>query len=349
MTGPKGVGMWLWVIDSCEGGDVEAIADKAVQYGISWVAPKAQQGTLWYSRNKDKIKPLTEALHAKGIAVYPWGWVYGRSPYAPYASLATAEGNMAFEVTTTLNAEGYIFNAEHDWKRSNLNMAAEVDKIMKPVEQLSVPMLMSSYRYPNLHREFPWQAWSNAFQADRGDGWVPQIYWEQDYRTQAGSIQLQQSYDQHISWGLLSNGESFHPAPSAYSRGPWKPTTEQIRLFTEKVRELGFSTYIPWSWQHMWAEHWLGLAETWYKPDGVVIEPPPLPSPSEPLPPGAIKQVEVTAVGLNVRWGPNSANPIAAPALKRGDRVYVYDIQGSWGRIKEDECRWTHLGYTKDV
>lgn len=353
MTGPAGVGMWIWLIDSCEKGDIEAIVNKAVEYGITWVAPKAQQGTAWYRPNKGKIKALCQAFQAKGIKVYPWGWIYGRSRYGSQPSMARAEGEMAFEVIHELNADGYIIDAEVDWKRANLNMGAEAPKFMAPLEDLSIPIFVSSYRYPNYHRAFPWAAWSATLQPDRGDGWIPQVYWEQDFRVTAGATQLQQTLDQYTAWGLLNGGRSFHPAPAAYSTGGWYATNKQVTLFTEKVEELEVVSYIPWDWQHMWAEHWKGLAEDWYRPDGVIDPPPPNGNGNGNgnggLPDGAIKQVEVTAPGLNVRWGPATANPKARLPLLRGDRPYVYDIQGYWGRVVSDECHWIHLGYTRDV
>lgn len=358
MTGPKGVGMWIWLIDSCENGDVEAIAKKAVEYGITWVAPKAQQGTVWYARNRAKIKSLSQALHDNGVEIYPWGWIYGRSTYGSHPSIARAEGERAFEVIHELAADGYIVDAELDWKRP-LNMAAEASKFMAPLEDLSIPVLVSSYRYPNYHRAFPWAAWNATLQPDRGDGWVPQVYWEQDSRLMAGSIQLQQTLDQYKAWGLLSGGRSFHPAPAAYSRGTWNATSDQILHFTNKVEELSIPTYIPWSWQHMGTERWTGLAQDWYEPEGMLVTPPPPPSPapSPPsdengngeLPVGAVKQVEVTALGLNVRWGPNTANGKATSPLVRRERVFVYNIQDYWGRIDPNYCHWIHLGYTKDI
>ena len=79
-----------------------------------------------------------------------------------------------------------------------------------------------------------------------------------------------------------------------------------------------------------------------------MVSPPPIdPPPIDP--PGAIKQVEVTALGLNVRWGPAAANGKATGPLIRGERVFVYNIQGYWGRIDPNFCHWVHLGYTKEV
>ena len=154
------------------------------------------------------------------------------------------------------------------------------------------------------------------------------------------------------AWGLLNGGRSFHPAPAAYSRGTWNATSNQILHFSKKVEELSIPTYIPWSWQHMRADRWTGLAEDWYRPKGVLIAPPPPPPPPPPsdeLPVGAVKQVEITALGLNVRWGPNTANGKATIPLVRRERAFVYNIQGYWGRIDPNYCHWIHLGYTKDV
>lgn len=343
-----GVGMWLWVIDSCEGGDVERIADKAAEMELAWVAPKATQGTMLYHKNKTKLVPLAKALHARGIRVIPWGWVHGRSPYAPYSSIARTEALVAFEAIHMMEADGWIIDAEHEWKRTWLNMHLEASKYMKPLEDLSIPIFVSTYRYPKSHREFPFRAWQNTFQVERGDGWVPQVYWEQDFRLLAGRYQLQASYDQHKDLGYLAQGEAFYPSPPVYGAGEWRATAEQVLYFTKKVEELELTTYIPWSWQHMRPEHWAALQSRWYRPPFDLIIPDPEPEP-DPLPEEAIKHVRVTAGGLNVRWGPNSANSIATSALVQGAEVYVYEIIGYWGRIESDKCHWIHLGYTKEI
>jgi len=346
MANLSGIGMWLWLIDSCEGGDVEKIASKAQEYELSWVAPKAGQGTAWYYRNQEKIKPLAKALHAKGIRVFPWGWVFGRTQTAPYNSIARLEGEMAFRIIHELEADGWIVDAEADWKRTQLNMHLEAPKYMEPLSDLSVPILVSTYRYPKVHREFPYKAWQNTFKPHRGDGWVPQVYWEFDSREYAGDYQLQESFNQYNSLGYLSQNEAYHPAPSVYGRGTWKATSTQVLYFSERVRTLELSSYIPWSWQHMQAAHWDGLRTTWYRPDSSSL--PPISEP-EPLPEGAIKKVRVTSSALNVRWGPNGNNPKATAPLSQGKEVYIYEVMGYWGKVEKDKCHWIHLGYTKEV
>lgn len=67
------------------------------------------------------------------------------------------------------------------------------------------------------------------------------------------------------------------------------------------------------------------------------------------MPDGAIKKVRVTAGALNIRKGPNVNNPLAGEPLKYGTEVYIYEVNGNWGRIKPDACIWTYLGYTRDV
>jgi hypothetical protein len=348
MTKLTGIGMWLWVIDSCEGGDVEAIADKAAEYGLSWVAPKATQGTALYWKNEQKLVPLAEALHDRGIRVIPWGWVHGRSTYSPYPSIAAAEAQTAFRAINLMQADGWIIDAEWEWKRTELHMDREAPKYMNQLEDLSIPIFVATYRYPKVHYTFPFKAWQNTFKPERGDGWMPQVYWEQDYREYAGALQLERSLNEHKELGLLSNSEAFYPAPPVYSRGDWSATPTQVLHFTEKVEELDLDTYVPWSWQHMTPAHWEGLKNNWYRPDAEPIPDPP-DVPEEPEDPEEIKKVYVTAWALNVRLGPSAYNPIARPPLKHEMVVRVYEIQGYWGRIEKDKCHWIHLGYTRDV
>ena len=82
---------------------------------------------------------------------------------------------------------------------------------------------------------------------------------------------------------------------------------------------------------------------------GEVPAPNPDPEPEPPLPDEAIKKVVVTAGALNIRKGPNAANPLAGNALENGTEVYIYELVGSWGRIEPDQCIWIHTGYTQDV
>lgn len=354
-----GFGMWIWVIDSCEGGDIDAIIRVAKEHNVKYIMPKATNGTILYSRNWTKvndvprIKSLAIAAHEAGIAVIPWGWSFGKSPYSPFPSISVPEARIAAQAVKELNADGWIVDAEHDWKRTG--MAAEVDIWMDAFESemvlqgRSIPVFVSTYRYPNLHRAFPYATWRDRLNPERGDGWMPQVYWEMDYRSSAGEIQLAETLNQYQPF-LSSGGKQlkFIPAGSGYSRGDWSATPAQISGFLAKAITIGVPANL-WSWQHMTPNRWSAVKSVW---GGIVLPDPPddgedEPPPVEPVP--YIKKSVVVAYALNVRKGPNLANPIARDALRKDEIVKIYEIEGSWGRISEDKCEWISLYWTRPV
>jgi hypothetical protein len=364
-----GQGMWIWIIDSCENGDIDAIVRKAKEHNIKFIMPKATNGIIKYKTNwelvngKPKIVALAEAAHAAGIAVVPWGWVFGRSPYSPYASLSTLEAQQAVQAVAALNADGWIIDAEHDWKRPELEMWREVDKYMDELESgllregfADLPVFVSTYRYPQLHRTFPFETWKNRLRPERGDGWMPQVYWEQDYRTEAGKIQLQLTFAAYKDF--LNTNLNFIPAGAAYKIGGWVSMPEQIRLFYEEAISMGVPASL-WDWQHMTDVivgngRWEVCKDVW---GGVIIEPEEPEEPEDPTEPEEpeepsdpeepfLRKVVITAYALNVRMGPSTANPIIR-TIRSGDVVPVYRVYGNWGRINNRECEWIHLGWSK--
>jgi len=61
----------------------------------------------------------------------------------------------------------------------------------------------------------------------------------------------------------------------------------------------------------------------------------------------ATYKARVTATWLNVREGPDASYPTIGPALRFGEQVTVYEVDGKWGRI--GPTHWIHLGYTERI
>ncbi|PKO09980.1 MAG: hypothetical protein CVU40_07120 [Chloroflexi bacterium HGW-Chloroflexi-2] len=74
---------------------------------------------------------------------------------------------------------------------------------------------------------------------------MPQVYWEQDFRDEAGELQLEISYNQ---FSALSPQLSYFPTGPAYKVGKWKTSPEQVRRFILKSKELGFEGCNFWVW-----------------------------------------------------------------------------------------------------
>ncbi len=69
--------MWIWYVSRAQGGNVNRIAKRARNRGIEYVLIKAgDAGRTW-----SQFSPaLVKALHARGLKVCAWQFVYGDNP-----------------------------------------------------------------------------------------------------------------------------------------------------------------------------------------------------------------------------------------------------------------------------
>src|SRR3954453_8361145 len=73
----EGNGMWIWYVSQSSGGNVDKIAARARKAGIGTVFVKSSDGAGVWSQFSTR---LVKALHARGLKVCGWGYVYGKSP-----------------------------------------------------------------------------------------------------------------------------------------------------------------------------------------------------------------------------------------------------------------------------
>jgi len=81
-TAPKGNpfatrGMWIWELARSDGGSLSNLIADARRYGINTLFIKSGDGTsIWSQFNSS----LVSALHAHGLRVCAWQYVYGNHP-----------------------------------------------------------------------------------------------------------------------------------------------------------------------------------------------------------------------------------------------------------------------------
>ena len=117
----NGKGFWIWKIKSCEGGVATAIADVALAASLTHVPIKIADGPYQYNYDRvakvDLIAPVREALKLKNILVWGWHYVYGYDPIG--------EANIAIQQIQRLGLDGYIIDAEAEYKESGKTAAAQ--------------------------------------------------------------------------------------------------------------------------------------------------------------------------------------------------------------------------------
>jgi hypothetical protein len=222
----EGKGIFIWKVHKCEGGNPAAIARRATEAGFSHVLIKIADGPRAY--NVDLAAPVVEALKASGIQVWGWQFVYGNEPFG--------EADIAIHRIRTLDLAGFVINAEIAYKGKNEAASAYMESLSR---RTSIPLALSSFRYPNYHRELPWAEFLS-----RCDINMPQVYWVQ---ADNPDQQLDRSIAQFESYPPVL---PIIPTGAAYEEFGWRPQPAEITRFLQHVRQLGIPAANFWSWDY---------------------------------------------------------------------------------------------------
>ncbi len=228
-----GKGFYLWQIWKVEGGSAQAIAERAKEAGLSHVLIKIADGPSWaynydYDAEVDLIPPLRDLLRAAGMQVWGWHYVRGDDPLG--------EARIAIDRTKALGLDGYVVDAEKEYKQRGKGVAAR--RFMEAVRSglPDTPIALSTYRYPKLHREFPF----NTF-LEFCDYAMPQVYFEQARNPEQ---QLERCAEQYMS---LKPARPIIPTGPTYSHAGWRPSADEVQRFIAKAKEMGFTAVNFWA------------------------------------------------------------------------------------------------------
>ncbi len=231
----KGKGFYIWKIPNCEGGDAHQIAVQAKKSGFSHVLIKVANGIYSYNydwnRKIDLVPPVAQALRAVGIEVWGWHYVYGDQP--------SAEARIAVRRVKELNLDGYVINAEAQYKEPGKKSAAtQFMRALRAGLGNSIPVGLTSYRYPSLH-PLPW----NEF-LEKCDYNMPQVYWIHAHNPGA---QLARTLNEFESTRIKYR-RPIIPIGAAFREHGWEPTKNEVLEFIDTARSLNLSAVNFWEW-----------------------------------------------------------------------------------------------------
>ena len=83
----RGNGMWIWQLPQTEGGDLDAIAARAKAAGMTTVYVKSSDAANVWTQFTPQ---LVQELHARGLRVCAWQFVYGNDPLGEAAAGAAS-------------------------------------------------------------------------------------------------------------------------------------------------------------------------------------------------------------------------------------------------------------------
>ena len=146
--------MWIWELPSTNGGNVASIVASAKQYGVGTLMVKSSDGTgFWTSQF---TPALVAALHAGGIKVCAWQYVYGNSPIteAYMGAQAVRDG-----------ADCLIIDAESEYEGKYVAAQSYMTRLRKLIGT-NFPLALAGFPYVDFHPAFPYSVFL-------GPGWRP--------------------------------------------------------------------------------------------------------------------------------------------------------------------------------
>lgn len=282
----NGKGFFTWMLPRCEGGDPYAIANVAKQAGLEYVLIKVADTVSSYNiyNGVDVVPPVVHQLKAQGIQAWGWHYIKGNNPIG--------EANKAIERVTQLELDGYVVNAEIEYKEPNKRAAATTFMQRLRAGLPNTPVALSSYRYPSYHPQLPWREF-----LERCDFNMPQIYWM--HATNAGA-QLRRSVRE---FEAMSPSRPIIPTGAAFKEWGWLPNVNQVVDFLQTAESLNLKSVNFYSWDHA-RTYLLGIWEaikhySW---------------------PGDVDPNEITSLYINAL---NSLNPEKVVELYNPRAVYI--------------------------
>jgi hypothetical protein len=292
----KGKGYFTWILSRTEGGNPAAIASLAKAANYTHVLIKISDGVvpfnIDYTTGIDYAMLVTNALKSVGIKVWGWHYVYGDSP--------VNEANQAISRIRQLNVDGYVINAEVEYKRPNRRVAARtfMDRLRSVLPNM--PIALSSYRYPSYHPELPWREF-----LEYCDIAMPQVYWMK--ATNAGQ-QLERSVREYQA---MTPYRPIVPTGSAFAEHGWRPYLPQVLEFLNTAKSLNLKAVNFWEWYNTRTR----LPEIW---DGIRNYPWDTPAPTD------ISERYIEAL--------NSRNPMKVSELYADKAVHITSARTIQGR-----------------
>ncbi|PKO18611.1 MAG: hypothetical protein CVU39_03990 [Chloroflexi bacterium HGW-Chloroflexi-10] len=229
----KGKGFFIWKVKDCEGGDPQTITQAAKQAGFTHVLIKIADGAFPYNinrkTNEDFVLPVVNSLKTAGIQTWGWHYIYGDYPIN--------EGNIAVQRVLDLNLDGYVIDAEGEYKEPGKNNAAVTFMKILRRDLSDLPIALSSYRFPSYHPQLPWKIF-----LEKCDYNMPQEYWEQAKNPLAQLSRTVREFQ------AISPFRPIIPTGPTYKAGSWVPSSQEINTFLSIAKKLNLPAVNFFSW-----------------------------------------------------------------------------------------------------
>jgi hypothetical protein len=227
-------GMWIWYISRSNGGSVPQIIARAHRAHLGTVYVKAGDGSTGW---RQFTSSLVSALHAGGLKVCAWQFVYGSAPYkeANLGAGAKAKG-----------ADCLIIDAEGQYEGKYASADKYIRKLRSQVGP-NFPVSLAAFPYVDYHPGFPYSVFLGPGGAQYNQ---PQMYWK-TIGTSVGHV-----YAHTYLYNRVYQ-RPIYPIGQTYE-APGLRTMQKFRRYAINYGATGVSW---WSWQETTGSEWSVLGK----------------------------------------------------------------------------------------
>jgi hypothetical protein len=226
-------GMWIWYIDSSNGGDLGSIIRQAKRAGIGTLYVKSGDGDdTWSQFNR----PVIRRFHRAGLKVCGWQYVYGNRPIAEAKVSAAAKRR---------GADCFVIDAEAEYEGRYASADWYIRKLRALVGS-RFPLGLSSFPYVNYHPAFPYSVFLGPGAANAN---VPQVYWHTIGDSVRGSLEI--TWEQNSVYK-----RPIYPVGQTYEN----PSNRELLAFRRFMLNYGTAPSW-WSWQETNSSEWSALSK----------------------------------------------------------------------------------------
>jgi hypothetical protein len=155
-------GMWIWELPATDGGSISRVIAQAKRSDIQTVYIKSGDGNAVWSQF---TPTLVNELHAAGLHVCAWQFVYGNQPAAEAAVGAQAVRD---------GAECLVIDAESQYQGKYVSAQTYITDLRARIGA-RFPLALAGFPYVDYHPTFPYSVFLGANGAQFN---MPQMYWQ---------------------------------------------------------------------------------------------------------------------------------------------------------------------------
>jgi hypothetical protein len=229
--------MWIWYVAASNGGSLSSIIATAHQYGVSTLMIKSGDGSGAWSQFSPQ---LVSSLHAAGLRVCAWQYVYGAHPISE-AFVGAAAVNAGADCLL-VDAE-----AEYEVQKNNYVQAQTYITWLRKLIGANFPVGLAGFPYMDFHPAFPYSVFLGPGGAQYN---VPQMYW-QDIGVNVDTV-----YAHSYAYNRLY-GRPISPLGQVYN----SPPPHQIVRFRQMSRIYSAPGVSWWDWQEAAPQGWGAMSQ----------------------------------------------------------------------------------------